>query len=246
VEQPETIDLPTLQGGLKKVGGYLSIGLELLSEGDLRKTREYLEQIPLKYLFQVGFGASLELKWRAERIWKKSWFSEKGLPLSFLGSPWEERLKGLLRKRPLFYSEEPEMGYREFRSIEETRLIDRDLDRIDLLQKILSSLPPFTYSEELTWKTMLLSTLAHELAEPTLQYQPLSTEETLLRLEQLHQRKGDLKESFMGWFMERFNFLSEQDITTLNGLVTFLLEELHEAIERTKASSSCGKNDELT
>jgi hypothetical protein len=138
------------------------------------------------------------------------------------------------------------MGYREFRSIEETRLIDRDLDRIDLLQKILSSLPPFTYSEELTWKTMLLSTLAHELAEPTLQYQPLSTEETLLRLEQLHQRKGDLKESFMGWFMERFNFLSEQDITTLNGLVTFLLEELHEAIERTKASSSCGKNDELT
>jgi len=53
----------------------------------------------------LGFGASLELKWKAERIWKKGWFSEKGLPLSFLGFPMDEKIRGLLVKKPLFFDE---------------------------------------------------------------------------------------------------------------------------------------------
>jgi hypothetical protein len=128
-DQPETIDFSTIQRSLMKVGGYLSIGLEILSEGNAQRAREYIEQIPLKLIFQVGFGASLELKWRAEKIWQ-AWFLAKGNPLSSLGSPWEERVEGLLKKRPLFY-DEAEMGYREFRSLEEIRSIHHDLDEIE-------------------------------------------------------------------------------------------------------------------
>jgi len=132
-DQPERIDISTIQGSLKKVGGYLSLGLELLSEGSVQRAREWVEQIPLKFLFQVGFGASLELKWRAEKLWQNAKFSEKGTPPSFLGSPWEERMEGLLKKRPLFY-DESEVGYREFRSLEEIRSLHHDLDKIESIQ----------------------------------------------------------------------------------------------------------------
>ena len=135
---PERIDVSTIQGSLKKVGGYLSIGLELLSEGSVQRARECVEQIPLKFLFQVGFGASLELKWRAEKVWQNTRFSEKGTPPSFLGSPWGERIEGLLKKRPLFYDGGPEMGYREFRSLEEIRSLHRDLDKIELVRSKVS------------------------------------------------------------------------------------------------------------
>ena len=132
-DQPERINFSTIQRSLMKVGSYLSIGLEILSEGNAQRAREWVEQIPLKFLFQVGFGASLELKWRAEKLWQNGRFSEKGNPPPFLGSPWEERIKGLLKKRPLFY-DEAEMGYREFRSLEEIRSLHRDLDQIESIQ----------------------------------------------------------------------------------------------------------------
>ncbi len=128
-DQPGEIDISTIQESLKKVGGYLSIGLELLSEGNVQRARECVDQIPPKYIFQVGFGASLELKWRAEKVWQAC-SSEKGTPPSSLGSLWEERIKGLLRKRPLFY-DEGQIGYREFRTLEEIRSVHRDLDYVE-------------------------------------------------------------------------------------------------------------------
>ena len=119
-DQPEQIDFSTIQGSLRKVGGYLSIGLEILSAGNVQRAREVIEQIPLKCVFQIGFGASLELKWRAEKVGQ-------------VGSPWEEKIEGLLKKRPLFY-DEAEMGYREFRSLEEIRSLHHDLDQIESLR----------------------------------------------------------------------------------------------------------------
>ena len=136
-DQHERLDFSTIQRSLMKVGGYLSIGLEILSEGNAQRAREYIEKIPLKFIFQIGFGASLELKWRAEKVWHNASFTEKGTPPSFLGSPWEERIQGLLRKRPLFY-DEAEMRYREFRSLEEIRFLHHDLDKIESIQNISS------------------------------------------------------------------------------------------------------------
>lgn len=133
-DQPAAIEISTLQESLKRVGGYLSVGLEILSEGNAQRAREYVEQVPLKFIFQIGFGASLELKWRAEKVWQNSSFTKKGTPPSFLGSPLKEKIEGLLKKTPLFY-DEAEMGYRRFRSLEEIRSVHHDLDRIEFLEK---------------------------------------------------------------------------------------------------------------
>ncbi|NWF91877.1 MAG: hypothetical protein HXY46_03100 [Syntrophaceae bacterium] len=224
-DQPERIDLQTLQESLKKVGGYLSVGLELLSQGDVRRARKWIEQIPLKFVFQVGFGASLELKWRAERIWEKGWYSDRGLPLSFLGSPWEERVEGLLKKRPLFWDGVDEMEYREFRSLEEIRSLRRDLDEIELVGKVLSSLPPFSYSDGLVWKTVLLTAYIRDQTEPQFQEMPNTIEGTTRCLNQLLQKGIDIEGSFNHWLLKKVAFKPENEISLLREITTLVLKD---------------------
>ncbi len=156
-DRVKEIDVSTLHRSLNKVAGYLNIGLDLLSEGNRAVAKEWIEQVPLKFIFQVGYGATLELRWRAEKIWYQPWCVERGLPLSFLGSPWEDKIAGLFKKRPLFYDLSAELGYREFRSLDEVRSFHRELDKIEVLARVLLSLPHFSYTDGLTWKIVLWS-----------------------------------------------------------------------------------------
>lgn len=159
-DQPESIEASSLQGSLRKVGGYLSVGLEWLSEGDLQTAKGWIEQVPLKFIFQVGFRASLELNWRAKRLGQ--WFADRGIPLSFLGSPWEERLAGILRKKPLFFDETSAEGYREFRALSEIRSLHHDLERIEFVTQGLSFVPSSAWSEGSCWKKVLLRAFVEE------------------------------------------------------------------------------------
>jgi hypothetical protein len=224
-DQPERIDISTIHGSLRKVGGYLSIGLEVLSEGNPHRAREYIEQLPLKFIFQVGFGASLELKWRAEKVWQNAPFSGKGIPLCFLGSPWEEAIEGLLKKRPLFY-DQVEMGYREFRSLEEIRSLHRDLDRIELVGKVLSSVAPFSYSDGLLWKTVLLKAYFHDELKLSSQDMPNALGETIPLLNKLRPEEVDIRDSFKRWLLQKIEFKPNPDAILLNEITTSVLEEI--------------------
>ncbi|MGB9629063.1 MAG: DUF6178 family protein [Thermodesulfobacteriota bacterium] len=224
-DQPEMIDFSTLQGSLRKVGGFLSIGLELLSEGDIRKAREWVERIPLKFLFQVGYGSCLELKWRAEKIWRKGWYSEKGIPLSFLGSPWEERVEGLLRKRPLFYEDQDEEGYREFRSLKEVELLHRDLEIIELIGKLLSTLPPFTYSDGLLWKRVILNTFMDEQMRPSSQGKNEPFKRRIDGLGETQRGEKEMEDSFKNWIFQRVK-VNEKEANLLNEIATGILREM--------------------
>ncbi|MGQ9645174.1 MAG: DUF6178 family protein [Thermodesulfobacteriota bacterium] len=225
-DQPEEIDLSTLQASLSKLGGYLSVGLEMLADGDLLKAREWMEKVPLKFLFQIGFGASLELKWRAEKVWQKGWFSEKRIPLSFLGSPCEERIKGLLKKKPLCYDEDSESGYREFRSLGEIRSYRRDLDKIELLGRILSRLRPFSYTEGLQWKTVLLKAYRRDHPQCLSQEGINFGRETAASMGRRHTEKGEIKNSFRNWLLQKTGSLSGSDMNLLEELTRNVLDEL--------------------
>ncbi len=216
-DQPERIDFSSLQGSLRKVGGFLSIGLELLSEGDIQKAREWIERTPLKFIFQVGYGSCLELKWKAEKIWKKGWFSGKGIPTSFLGSPWEERILGLMRKRPLFYDDRGEEGYREFRSLKEIQLLHRDLELIEFIGKVLSTLPPFSYSDGLLWKGVILKAFRDETMKQSLQRRGEPTEGRGKRKEK--------EDPFKSWVSQRVE-IGEKEVPLLNEIATVVLKEM--------------------
>jgi len=117
----------------RKAAGYLNIGLERLSENDLRTSEEFIKNNPLVAIFRVGFGMTLELKWEAEKQIRASWFLSKGLDAGFWGEEWGGVLKGMLMKRPLFYM----LEYRPFETLSEVKNAGDILHRILLLDKLM-------------------------------------------------------------------------------------------------------------
>lgn len=225
VDQPENIDFAVLQDSLIKVGAYLSIGLEILSGGDISLAGRYISEIPLKYIFQIGFGATLELKWKAEKIIKKEWFREKKIPLSFLSHPWEERMEGLLRKRPLFYSENQEKGFREFQTIDEIRLVEHELVLIEFLSKILSKID-FSYTEGLIWKTLLLNIFLDEAIKNSFQDKPLTYKEKIILLIKDSNDEANLKRFIENWILDKFHFIKNYEIELLREISNIIFEEI--------------------
>ncbi len=225
-DRVKEIDVSTLYGSLNKVAGYLSIGLELLSEGNREVAKGWIEQVPLKFIFQVGYGATLELKWRAEKVWQKPWFVEKGLPLSFLGSPWEERVGGLLKRRPLFYDESGEMGYREFRSLDEVRSLHRDLDKVEVLGRVILSLPPFSYSDGLTWKSVLWRAYVEDREELSRSDPSAPLTERSSWLKKLRRERREVEASLTRWLLQRLGPSQEAVTDLLREIASLVLEEM--------------------
>lgn len=179
----EKEDLATV---VRKACGYLNIGLRKLTDGDVQKAPSLLEKFPLNQIFRVGFGAALELKWKAEKWIKKSWFVARDLELNFWEDDWEGVLGGLLKKRPLFYAafSEGSDPYREFKSIEDINRCREALDQIMAMDHLLSLVfahtplahPMKTY-QFMSYKNLLLTFWARDhLGQPE-KTEPLRAEE---------------------------------------------------------------------
>jgi hypothetical protein len=227
-DQPESIEVSTIQRSLSKVGGYLSVGLEWLSEGDVEKAKGWIERVPLKYIFQVGFRASLELNWRAKRIGQ--WFADRAVPLSFLGSPWEERLAGVLKKKPLFFDETSVEGYREFRTLSEIGSLHHDLDRIETLIRVVSFVSSSSWSEGFCWKRVLLRAFVEEEMEPSLLTDSTLVERGILGFCAARWEKGALRERLMSWLQRKTGTASDRNLwALLEEIVESLLDEIRPA-----------------
>ncbi len=125
----------------RKAAGYLSLGLERLTGGNLPLSEKVLSRNPLLSIFRVGFGLALELKWEAERWIKEAWFHAQDFEPDFWGEEWRSTLSGILQKHPRFFS-----GYLEketYREFEQSSDIDRCRDSLHhmiALDRILESL----------------------------------------------------------------------------------------------------------
>lgn len=170
---------------VKKACGYLSIGLEKLSgstgQCDADRCTALIQDYPLSSIFRVGFGLALDLKWRAERWLKKSWFDSKGLLLGFWGEEWMGVLGGLLIKKPLFY-DNYRTGelYREFvsiKDIEETESILNEIIAFDELLSLVSIEPDPVANGFLTYKSFLLTLWARHYLKLPERLLPLTPDE---------------------------------------------------------------------
>lgn len=67
---------------MRKVLGYINIGLELGADGDIAKGENMLSQTYMQSLFQAGYSAVMRLKWEAETIIRENGlFVERVVPL---------------------------------------------------------------------------------------------------------------------------------------------------------------------
>ncbi len=231
-------DREVLKQVIQKAGGYLSIGLETLTQGDLAHGAKVLEKYHLNRIFRIGYGRALEQKWRVEKWLKHAWVPEAGLGLSFWNQAWEGLLEGLLKKRPLFYAGLAGKEYREFRSVDDITHCARRLDQIEILDRLFDSLlakglpGKADFKNDLTWKSLLLTLWArHELGLP-LVMEPITLEDLQAFFRTMWVTGGeslrikeDLKTSFIDWLIQD----SKLEIDTLNRLAkTFelLFDEL--------------------
>jgi hypothetical protein len=81
---------------MRKVLGYINIGLELGAGGDIAKGELLLSQTWMQSLFQVGYAGIMRLKWEGEKLIK-----ENGLLLEYLlSSGYMDHLAGSMTRFP--------------------------------------------------------------------------------------------------------------------------------------------------
>jgi hypothetical protein len=212
-----------LKSMVKKACGYLNIGLEKLFEDNEKYNTEHcitlIQNYPLSNIFRIGFGLALDLKWRAERWLKKSWFTSKGLLLGFWGEEWTGVLGGLLIKKPLFF-DNYKTGelYREFNSIDDINKTENVLNEIiafDELFSLISIEPDPAVKDYLTYKNFILTLWARHTLGLSEKLIALTIKEFRTFFDRLWESKEQprktslsIKESFLDWVSSKTELMN--------------------------------------
>lgn len=229
---------------VRKACGYLSIGLDKVTGGDLQEAVRLLERSPLARVFRAGYGTALELKWKADKWLKESWFGKQPLDLGFWVDDWGGMLQGLLRKRPLFYTglsgDEP---YREFKTLDDIAQCNSVLDGVVAMDHLISLLFPKSPTEfpvqayqPLTFKNLILTSWARHHLKMSGDIEPLTTEELTILFKDLWKEPAkprrvdpEMKQAFFNWLQERagpgVDALEKSAASTLDSLFVELDEE---------------------
>jgi len=239
---------------VKKTCGYISIGLERLSEDktaiDSRKSAKMITRYPLLQIFRIGYGGALTLKWRAENWLSQCWFARNGLRLTFWGEQWLGVLGGLLLKKPLYYDNyKTGVLYREFTSLEDIEAMEDIFNQVVAVDDLLSLLPieldqPSSYGF-LTYKNLILTLWAShdlELAEKNLK--PIDLKKFKPFFEDLLPGKPDpdaakqrkvpevMKGRFLNWLAANTGLRDFEITERLGGTLESLFEEIESELGR--------------
>ena len=210
-----------LHEAVKKVSGYMGIGLESIS----RTQEPQLEHYLLSDIFKVGYGRALGLKWRTEK--------------------WLGVIGGLLIKKPLYYDKH-QTGtlYRDFSTTEDIAVTDSILTEIIAFDRLLAALSLEVKSHGianlLTYKNLLLTHWARETMTPgsgKTPFVPLPLDtfksffETLWRSPQKPRAiKLTVKSAFLKWLADRSGLtgteIAEQCGNSLENLFAEIEAEL--------------------
>jgi hypothetical protein len=226
---------------VRKACGYLDIGLQKLDGTDPDKGARLIQAHALNQIFRVGYGAGLELKWKAEKWFKNSWFVNQTLGLAFWGMPWEGMLEGLLRKRPLYYAglSEGEL-YREFKALEEITHYHKAVDQIMAMDRLLSlvlthgSLAHRIKADQpLNYKNLLLTCWARNQLGLSEAVKPLLVEELKAFFRNLWRPGGKprrvekgMRQSFWDWLMGRSGLAAAEIQNQVGVVLDSLFREL--------------------
>ncbi|MDH3344307.1 MAG: DUF6178 family protein, partial [Desulfobacteraceae bacterium] len=217
-DQKKIREKDELKSVVKKACGYINIGLEKLTEDDgeldAGRCAAVIQEYSLSSIFKVGFGLALELKWRAEKWQKKSWYKRNGLLLGFWDQDWMGVLGGLLIKKPLFYDNyKTGVLYREFFVLQDIEDTENILNEIVALDEILSlmNIEPEPVSEGyLTYKNFVLTLWARNYLGLSEELLPLPFDAFRNFFNDLWAGKDKprktsltMKESFLNWLSDK-------------------------------------------
>jgi len=220
-------DRQDLAAIVAKACGYLDIALERLAGPEPESAVALLSRFPLDNIFRVGYGAAVELKWKAEKWFHRSWFLSQGFGLDFWTEPWESLLEGLSAKRPRFFagfSSPTGEPFREFKALEEVTRGHQDLDRMIALDNLFrlvfaegTAVRPAGALQPISYKNLLLTKWARDHLDLAGQVQPLNRVQLRTFFDQLWDQgpgpymvKPEMKASFMQWVAFRAGVTTDE------------------------------------
>ncbi|UCH20517.1 MAG: hypothetical protein JSU83_18550 [Deltaproteobacteria bacterium] len=221
-DQRSIRDRVELEKIVKKACGYISIGLQSLTDGSERSQKNIenlcaavMQHYTLANIFRVGYGRALALKWRAEKWLADSWFAEQGLSLTFWGEEWLGVLGGILLKKPLFFDNyKSGTIYREFFSSDDVKETENILSDIMAFDDLLSLMnielkSPSSYGF-LTFKNLVLTLWSRHVSGLSEDPRPLTLKQFKRFYNKLWEPKGKphkipavMKESFLDWLSHK-------------------------------------------
>lgn len=244
-DQRQIRERDALKAVVRKVCGYVSMGLELVGrhrDGDDLEGRaaRLLHAYPVKDLFRMGFTESLRLKWRAQRWYQESWTEQTQTPLSF----WDERglgvMGGLMLDKPLYFDNyRSGVLYREFRLLDEVAETRRELERVIRLDRLFLALHHHLdlaqqANQFVTWKSVLLTLWAREVLGLDPLLIPIDLDRfhsfyrTLWRAEGRARIRDAVRTAFLDWVAKT----AEMDLHALSADYGTLFEELFNELEQ--------------
>ena len=194
-DQREYGDLDSHHETMRKVIGYINIGLELGAGGDIAKGESLLNQTWTQALFQVGYAGIMRLKWEGEKLIKES-----GLLLEYLLTPgYMDHLAATVARFPqigvMLTSEEEEaetnIQWRNLETLQDIQVLENFLNlsrfyvrfarqsldlSLEQIQQFLEEARFPAGKEELDFKVLTLTALARFTLFQEVECQPLLPE----------------------------------------------------------------------
>jgi hypothetical protein len=154
--------------GIERARTFVSLGLELLSGGDVILAVAIVKERWLEVVFRWAVTKMAELRSRAEAMIHDCWHTKKDYFLIFLNPPYQEIIRGLVRIVPQCYDSQvtgEEVAVRDFRTVLDLERTRISLDQLTMvLQHLLKSYPKVFRSldfgdEDTRFQTTLFSVL---------------------------------------------------------------------------------------
>ena len=188
----------------------LNLGLEYLTNEDMKLSSTVLLENDVQAIFRVGFSIVAELRTCANRILNQGSLRLKDSDDTILEFPYKEFIEGLCRQRPLFFEglDNPRsLQYRNFASLGDVEISRAGLKKIEILSRIFwkfvcgpgPKLKPNWFQntnsslEKITCGNLFVTAALNEILGKTFQHHPLTVKELHLALRKLTSEVKDDK-----------------------------------------------------
>ncbi len=138
-----------VRNAVDRARALVSLGLEILSEGDIQQGLKLVKERWLEAIFRFGFGVLDPMRKRVEWLLADYWKGDAEIFFTFLESPYEFILRGLAQPFPLCYDEavtENVYHHRQFRSRQDVQRASLALEQMECLHGLLNQRVPGLFS----------------------------------------------------------------------------------------------------
>ncbi|HDI60476.1 MAG TPA: hypothetical protein ENF48_09020 [Desulfobacteraceae bacterium] len=223
----------------RKAAGYIGIGLERMAvvngRFDPARGAALIRRHHLEDVFRVAWEGLWNLKRKAERWQRRSWYRQRGLRLTFWLEEGTGVVGGLLIKRPLFFDNyRSGVLYREFETLADLAATEGVLDAIMALDALLARMTitaPLTPTGALNWKNLLLTLWVRDCLDLGAETLPVDLDALRRFFAELWTTKGKIRQvrrrQFLRWLADR----SDQSPDAVSQALAPVLEALFQELE---------------